>query len=145
MKTKRITQEKTLQVTGSTVSAARVQACRDSLLLRLRALGTIASVLAMSDNELLAAMSHDEGLQMYIEVLKLQHHDIGFEKFQTEIRQLAMDRVSTALVEIGHPNTKAMILAPLDLDALPPMPAFSALEINSVHPLRISQMMERGC
>ena len=121
--------------------AARVKACSDALMLRLRARGTLAEVLNMDDAQLLAAMPHDEWFEMYVEVLKLQQNVIDFEKFQTHIRNLTIIRIIAVFLKMSHPDMKATILAPLDWDELPSMPSFSDMEINGVRPQRIAQQM----
>lgn len=126
----------TQQNTVPSYTPEEIATCRNSTLFSLKALGLSALLLTFTDEEMADAMENDELLLMYIQILKMQAIDKNLEEMRAKMREDLISKISQGLVVRNHPNTKALVQSPVDYDALPEMPGFSAQHINSVKPVR---------
>jgi len=120
----------------SSYTPEEIDTCRNSILFTLRALGTGAGLLEFTDEAIEEAMENDELLLMYIQILKMLVIDEDLEVKRTQMRKDAMSKIIRGLVVRNHPDTQALVQSPVDYDALPEVPGFSAKTINGIHPVR---------
>jgi hypothetical protein len=126
----------TTQQDISSYTSEEINTCRNSILFTLRALGTGAGLLELSDEAIEEALENDELLLMYIQILKMLVIDEDLEVKRAQMRKDIMCKIIRGLVVRNHPDTQALVQSPVDYDALPEIPGFSAKTINSIHPVR---------
>lgn len=115
------------------VKQEEIDGCRAAIAWSWRALGTGLAVLEMSKPELQEAMS-GTGVTTLAQVLKLLLTDEAYEESRSKLRKLAIDRLISALVDRGHPETQALIQSDIDFSLIPDAPGLSAEYVNAIRP-----------
>ena len=119
---------------GFPIASEEADGCLRSIAWTHRALGTGLAVLGMSNAELKAALQDEERFCMIGQIFKMLLTDQKYADYQAEMRNLAIDRITHALVERNHPGTEQLIKSDIDFDIVPEAPGLSAEMVNAVRP-----------